>query len=151
MSVFRSLLVPIDGSDPSNAACTLGVRLAGDTGASLIFLNVVESDKIIASVMPGQGLADPTPAIESLRLAGAAMLKDAGATAAASGVKATSELLEGDCIETIVDYATSHAVDLIVIGSHGRSGLQRLMLGSVAEGVLRHSTVPVLVTKAPKA
>lgn len=150
MPVFRSLLVPIDGSDPSNAACALGIRLAADTGASLLFVNVVETDKIIASVMPGQGLADPTPAIESLRSSGAEMLKDASASASAAGVKAVSELLEGDCIETIVDCAKSHAVDLIVLGSHGRSGLQRLMLGSVAEGVLRHSSVPVLVTKAAK-
>jgi len=148
MPVFQALLTPIDGSDPSNAACKLAVKLAADAGATLVFVNVVESDKIIASVMPGQGFADPTPAIESLRGAGAAMLKDAVGQAGAAGVKATQELLEGDCIETILDCAKSHAVDLIVIGSHGRSGLQRLMLGSVAEGVLRHSTVPVLVTKA---
>jgi nucleotide-binding universal stress UspA family protein len=150
MPVFRSLLVPIDGSDPSNAACALAVKMASATHATIIFVNVVESDKIIASVMPGQGLADPTPAIESLRAAGTAMLGDAVANASAAGVKATAELLEGDCIETILSSVSSHAVDLIVIGSHGRSGLQRLMLGSVAEGVLRHSTVPVLVTKAPK-
>jgi nucleotide-binding universal stress UspA family protein len=151
MPLFRSLLVPVDGSDPSNAARTLAVKLAADTNATLVFVNVVESDKIIASVMPGQGFADPTPAIDSLRAAGTEMLKDAVATATAAGVKATSELLEGDCIETVLSCAASHAVDCIVIGSHGRSGLQRLMLGSVAEGVLRHSTVPVLVTKAPKA
>jgi nucleotide-binding universal stress UspA family protein len=151
MPVFRSLLVPVDGSDPSNAACALAIRLAADANAAIVFVNVVESDKIIASVMPGQGFADPTPAIQSLRAAGTEMLTDAVATASAAGVKVTSELLEGDCIETVLECAKSHAVDLIVIGSHGRSGLQRLMLGSVAEGVLRHSPVPVLVTKAPKA
>lgn len=150
MAVFQSLLVPIDGSDPSNAACALAIRLASATSATVLFINVVETDKIIASVMPGQGMADPTPAIESLRAAGTAMLRDTVASASGAGVKATSEVLEGDCIETILATASSHGVDLIVIGSHGRSGLQRLMLGSVAEGVLRHSSVPVLVTKAPK-
>jgi nucleotide-binding universal stress UspA family protein len=151
MPSFRSLLVPIDGSEPSDAARVLAIRLAVDTGASLVFINVVESDKIIASAMPGQGLADPTPAIDALRAAGTDMLKDAVASATAAAVRSTSALLEGDSIEMIVEYAGAHAVDLIVIGSHGRSGLQRLMLGSVAEGVLRHSSVPVLVTKAPKA
>jgi nucleotide-binding universal stress UspA family protein len=151
MPSFRSLLVPIDGSEPSDAARALAIRLAVDTGASLVFVNVVESDKIIASAMPGQGLADPTPAIDALRAAGTDLLKDAVASATAAGVRATSALLEGDSIEMIVEYAGAHAVDLVVIGSHGRSGLQRLMLGSVAEGVLRHSSVPVLVTKAPKA
>jgi nucleotide-binding universal stress UspA family protein len=150
MPVFQTLLTPIDGSDPSNAACALAIKLAADARVTLVFVNVVESDKIVASVMPGQGFADPTPAIDSLRAAGAAMLNDAVAQATAAGVKATQELAEGDCIETILDCAKSHAVDLIVIGSHGRSGLQRLMLGSVAEGVLRHSPVPVLVTKASK-
>jgi nucleotide-binding universal stress UspA family protein len=151
MASFRSLLVPIDGSEPSDAARALAIRLAVDTGASLVFANVVETDKIVASAMPGQGLADPTPAIDALRAAGTDMLKDADASAAAAGVRTSSVLLEGDSIEMIVEYAGAHAVDLIVIGSHGRSGLQRLMLGSVAEGVLRHSSVPVLVTKAPKA
>jgi nucleotide-binding universal stress UspA family protein len=151
MPSFRSLLVPIDGSEPSDAARVLAIRLAVDTDASLVFVNVVESDKIIASAMPGQGLADPTPAIDALRAAGTDMLKDAVASATAAAVRSTSALLEGDSIEMIVEYAGAHAVDLIVIGSHGRSGLQRLMLGSVAEGVLRHSSVPVLVTKAPKA
>jgi nucleotide-binding universal stress UspA family protein len=151
MPLFQSLLVPVDGSDPSNAARALAIRLAADTHATLIFVNVVESDKVIASVMPGQGFADPTPAIDSMRAAGTEMLKESVAAASVAGVKATSELLEGDCIETVLSCAAAHAVDCIVIGSHGRSGLQRLMLGSVAEGVLRHSTVPVLVTKAPKA
>ena len=150
MPVFRSLLVPIDGSDPSNAAWTLAVKLAVSEGASLIFLNVVESDKVIASIMPGQGIADPTPAINALRSAGTEMLKDAVGSAKSAGANVSSELLEGDCIETIINCAKSRSADLIVIGSHGRSGLKRLMLGSVAEGVLRHSDVPVLVTKAAK-
>jgi len=150
MPVFGSLLVPIDGSDPSNAACELAVKLASDMNASLIFLNVVESDKVIASIMPGQGMADPTPAINALRSAGTEMLKDAVGSAKSAGVSVSSELLEGDCIETIINCAKSRSADLIVIGSHGRSGLKRLMLGSVAEGVLRHSGVPVLVTKAAK-
>src|SRR5262250_501781 len=102
MPVFRSILVPIDGSDASNVACELAVKLAADEGASVIFLNVVESDKVIASIMPGQGIADPTPAIAALRAGGTEILRDAVGTAASANVKATSELLEGDSIETIL-------------------------------------------------
>ncbi len=77
MGLFHTILVPIDGSEASDAACALAVRLAAEHGASIAFINVVETDKIIASVVPGQGYADPMPAIEALRAGGGAMLKDA--------------------------------------------------------------------------
>ncbi|HLN47595.1 MAG TPA: universal stress protein [Magnetospirillaceae bacterium] len=151
MSVFRQLLVPIDGSEPSDMACALAIKLAADQTAALTFVNVVETDKVLASVMPGQGYSDPAPAIDAMRAAGTDMLKNAETKAQAAGVKARSELIEGDCISCIVNAAAGAGVDLVVIGSHGRGGLTRLVLGSVAEGVLRHCSVPVLVTKAPKA
>ncbi|HME81583.1 MAG TPA: universal stress protein [Candidatus Eremiobacteraceae bacterium] len=151
MSVFTSLLVPIDGSEPSDAACALAIALATDQKASVMFVNVVETDKILASVMPGQGYSDPAPAIDAMRAAGKDMLKSAEGKAQGAGVKARSQLIEGDCVPCIVNAVVGAGIDLIVIGSHGRGGLTRLVLGSVAEGVLRHCTVPVLVTKAPKA
>jgi nucleotide-binding universal stress UspA family protein len=150
MGLFHTILVPIDGSEASDAACALAVRLAAEQSASIAFVNVVETDKIIASVVPGQGYADPMPAIDALRTGGGEMLKDALAVAKAAGVAATSELAEGDCLSTILDQAKSRSADLIVMGSHGRGGVARLMLGSIAEGVLRNGATPVLVTKAHK-
>ena len=151
MPVFRSLLVPIDDSDTANAAAGLAIQLAADQKATILFLNVVESDKIIASVIPGQGYTDPEPAIDAVRAAGTQMLDDAVSAAKSQGVQASSELTEGDSIETIVDRAQASNASLIVMGSHGRGGVQRLLLGSVAEGVLRHSQIPVLIAKASKA
>jgi nucleotide-binding universal stress UspA family protein len=151
MPIFHSLLVPIDGSEPSDAACALAIKLAADQKAALTFVNVVVADKILASVMPGQGYADPAPAIDAMQAAGQDVLKSAEAKAQAAGIKARSELIEGDCVTSIVNAAGDYGADLIVIGSHGRGGLTRLVLGSVAEGVLRHCTVPVLVIKAPAA
>jgi nucleotide-binding universal stress UspA family protein len=149
MSVFHSLFVPIDGSEPSDAATALALKLAADQNAAMTFVNVVEVDKVLASVLPGQGYADPAPAIDAMRAAGREMLKNAVGQAQAAGIKARSELIEGNCVPCIVDAAKSADADLIVIGSHGRGGLTRLVLGSVAEGVLRHGTVPVLIIKAP--
>jgi len=64
---------------------------------------------------------------------------------------ARDELLDGSPAGTIVDYAKSHAIDLIVIGTHAREDLARLVLGSTAEGVVRHSPVPVLIVRtAPR-
>ena len=151
MAVFSSLLVPIDGSEPSDAASALAVRLAAEQNAALTFVNVVETNKILASVIPGQGYADPVPAVDALQNAGTAILADAVKRAQAAGVKAQSSLLEGDCVQCIVAAAQDAHADLIVIGSHGRGGLTRLVVGSVAEGVLRQSSIPVLIVKAPKA
>lgn len=149
MAVFKSLLVPIDGSEPAEAASSLAIRLAADQKASVMFVNVVESDKILAMAMPGQGYADPAPAIDALQNAGTQILADAVKEAQAAGVTAQSTLLEGDCVSSIVARAEDVKADLIVIGSHGRSGLTKLVLGSVAEGVLQHCSVPVLIVKSP--
>ena len=147
MALFKSLLVPIDGSPFSNAAVTLAIRFAADQAASITFVNVVETDKIIAAVVPG-GYADPTVAIDALRQSGIALLKECEAKAKASNVRVAIELLEGDCVAAILDATKSHGVDLIVIGSHGRGGVTRLLMGSVAEGVLRGTHLPVLVSRA---
>ena len=147
MAVFRGLLVPVDGSEQSNAATALAIRIAGDQKAFVTFVNVVEVEKIIASVIPGNKFADPTPAIEQLRAAGAELLRAAIAKAQEAGVQAHSQMAEGDCVETVVELAKTTGSDLIVLGTHGRKGLERLVLGSVAEGVARKSPVPVLTVK----
>jgi nucleotide-binding universal stress UspA family protein len=151
MPVFRSMIVPTDGSPFSNAAVALAIRLAADQRASITFVYVVETDKIIASVVPGHGYADPTLAINALHEAGGAMLKECEEKARAANVQATSELPEGDCVPAILDAAKAHNADLIVMGSHGRGGVTRVLMGSVAEGVLRTTHVPVLISRSPAA
>ncbi|HZV79386.1 MAG TPA: universal stress protein [Candidatus Binatus sp.] len=150
MAVFRALFVPVDCSEPSAEATRVAIDLAADQKARITFVNVVETGKLIASVMPGQGYADPVPALDAMRAAGADILKTSVNNAQAAGVKATSQLLDGDCVSCIIQGAAQADADLIVLGSHGRGGLTRLVLGSVAEGVVRNSTVPVLIAKAPK-
>jgi nucleotide-binding universal stress UspA family protein len=150
VAVFSALFVPVDGSEPSNAATRVAVDLAADQKASITFVNVVETGKLIASVMPGQGYADPVPALDAMRAAGTDILNTSVGNARAAGVKATSQLLDGDCVSCIIEGAAQADADLIVLGSHGRGGLTRLVLGSVAEGVLRQSVVPVLIVKTPK-
>lgn len=71
-------------------------------------------------------------------------LAAAADAAAALGVSATTEQVQGEPVHRIVEVADERGCDLIVMGSHGRSGLARLILGSVTDGVLRHAHVPVL-------
>ena len=147
MSMFKRILVPVDGSAPSDAAVALALRLARDQDAKLCFVHVCEVAKIAALVSAPTAGIDPSYAIEAERESGEVALQTALGRAKGSGIDAESWLEEGICVSTILDVARKHEADLIVIGSHGRGGIARALLGSVAEGVLRHSDSPVLVTR----
>ena len=148
--MFHKILVPVDGSAPSRAAVDLALRLATAEGASVIFAHAIEVTKIIA--MSAQSPIGPAYALDTARAAAKKILEEALAQAKGSKPAVTAETVEGDCVTSLLDLATQRGADLIVVGSHGRSGLSRALLGSVAEGILRRSSQPVLVTHAsPKA
>ncbi|HEY5095125.1 MAG TPA: universal stress protein [Candidatus Eremiobacteraceae bacterium] len=149
MSLFKKILVPVDGSEPSDAAVALAIRLAADQHAKLIFLHVSEVAKISAMVSTTAMCADPSAALDAELAFGKESLHRAEAAARQGAVDAVALLDEGNSSETILEAAKQNAADLIVIGSHGRGGIQRVLLGSVAEAVLRHSNVPVLFTRVP--
>jgi nucleotide-binding universal stress UspA family protein len=148
MSVFARILVPVDGSEPSNAALRLALAVAKDQKAALTVLHVTELSRIAAIMGVGATTVDPRPMFDAVREASKAIIDEALETCAAAGIKATSTLIEGDAVDGILDACGSDKDQLIIIGSHGRSGLTRALFGSVAEGVLRHAQCPVLVTRA---
>jgi nucleotide-binding universal stress UspA family protein len=82
-----------------------------------------------------------------MRESGRKILAAASARAKALGVTATERLIDDRPVDAVTDAIGQNNATLLVVGTHGRHGLGRLLLGSVAEGVLRQSTVPVLVTK----
>jgi nucleotide-binding universal stress UspA family protein len=132
---FRQVLFATDFSEPSRHAGRTAVEIARHFGARLHVLHVVPP------------VTDPVPAPEALRAA-AAELGD--------GVPVVTALASGRVASQIVDYARRNAVDLIVLGTHGRTGVSRAILGSVAEGVVRRAscrvlTVPMGVAQAPGA
>ena len=147
MAIFSKILVPVDGSPPSDGALKLALALAKDQGATLTAVHVVETNRIVATMGTGSYGVDPTPVIKALRSAGESILSVAQERAQAENVPATGELFEGDSVMLILDRCKSAGSELIVMGSHGRSGIARMLFGSVAEGVLRQSTVPVLVVR----
>jgi nucleotide-binding universal stress UspA family protein len=146
--MFHNIIVPVDGSEPSNAAVTFALRMAGDDHASVTFAHAIEVTKIIA--MTSASSIGPSYAVDAARDAGKEILEEARAQAKDANIDAATELIEGDCVSALLALAQAKKADLIVVGSHGRSGLTRALLGSVAEGVLRRSPIPVLVTHAPK-
>ena len=145
-STFRRILVPVDGSAPSRDAVELAVVTATALGATLIFCSVVDSERVVGECA-AMSFVDPAPSIDALKARAAGILAGAVARAEGAALHVESVLKEGEPVETVLALAQEEGADLIVMGSHGRRGLQRLLLGSTTEGVLRKSDIPVLVVR----
>ena len=143
--MYARILVPVDGSPPSIAGVSHGVRLAKDQHAALRFLHVVH-DYVVADGR--HGIARYADLLKDLHQAGEGLLADAVAAAEAQGVSADGAIVDsplGPVGAEISTYADSWNADLIVLGTHGRRGIRRLVMGSDAEYVLRTTSRPLLL------
>jgi nucleotide-binding universal stress UspA family protein len=150
--VYQRILVAVDGSETSSLALDHAVQLAKDQRARLCVTHVVEALRYMASSANAYPF-DPTPVLESLREDGRQLLLAAESKARAAGVEVEAALLEERDLEqrvaTIVLAQAQHwDADLIVLGTHGRRGFDRLFLGSAAETLVRLATLPVLLIRA---
>ncbi|MCK6529197.1 universal stress protein [Myxococcota bacterium] len=148
--VFRRILVPVDFSETSGRALDLAARLARDLGASIVLLHVGAVPEYPMAVIPPEVGTVPQVMIEMYeRLA--AQQRDALEKVAQDHVQGVAEYKlrtrEGFPPEEILTEAAAEGCDLIVMGTHGRTGVSRVLMGSVAERVLRASQVPVLVVR----
>jgi nucleotide-binding universal stress UspA family protein len=135
--MYRSILAPLDGSAFGEQALPLALGLARRAGAALHLVHVH---------VPPPRAAEATDA--ALRMAERGYLEGlAQRIAMMWDVPITSELLDGPVVPTLHGYAGQHAVDLIVISTHGRTRLSRLWLGSIADTLIREVTVPVLLVR----
>jgi len=144
--MYQRILVPVDGSETSRTALQEAIKLAQQFKARLKLVHVVET----ARVFDAEGMVD-YPALRDIATRGGEqILARAKEMAGQVGVEAETALLEagGDRNENvIVSDAKQWLAELIVIGTHGRSGISRLLFGSVAEGVVRGATMPVLLIR----
>jgi nucleotide-binding universal stress UspA family protein len=147
VSQIRRILVPTDFSETSDAALTYARTLAESLGASLHLVHVFDDpygNALVAEMSPSvydsMRATEMTQARRRLlrRLPPADRKQFHGSTAIVTGTPA----------QAIVDFATDRGIDLIVMGTHGRSGFAHLILGSVAEQVVRTATCPVLTVRA---
>ncbi len=143
-SMFKHIVVPIDGSACSLNALEVAARFAREQQARLTICTVVDPARAAAMSFGEATMA--AACLDALDDEATAMLERA-CEHAKTICSADVAFLEGPTVETIVEYVKSTAADLIVIGSHGRSGLPRLFIGSVAEGVIRNANVPVMVVR----
>ncbi len=143
--MFNTIVVAVDQSDAADAALKLATQLALQDKAALVLVNVVDVSKLVT--IAGYETPYPIDAVQILREDGQACLTTAGSFCESQGLKVTTSMGEGDACDEILRIAKEHDAGLIALGTHGRKGLTRLFLGSVAEGVLRRAEVPVLVTR----
>lgn len=146
--MFKRILVPIDGSDTGNLGLDAAVRLAGENQAQLRVVHVVNEAMILSTY---EGDLYTGELINALRESGRAILQDAQRQLANQGLTFDTMLLEGHGAhagEVIVNEAKAWQADLIVLGTHGRRGLRRVVLGSDAEHVVRTTPVPVLLIRS---
>ena len=144
--MFKKILVPTDGSALAQSAAATAAQLAKSQGAEVIGVYVIDP-------FPYIGMGEASAAglqsylTESRNLAGQA-LDALGKVCAAEGVPFAGDTIERNVVyEGVIETAQAEGCDLIVMASHGRQGMKALILGSVAQKVLTHASVPVMIVK----
>jgi nucleotide-binding universal stress UspA family protein len=148
--VYKRILVPVDGSPTSTAGLNEALRLARNQMARVRLVHIVDERMIFSTAEAGLNIE---PVIEALKSGGKRLLDHAAKRAASRGVRAETELLENaasQVADVLVARARRWRADLIVMGTHGRRGVNRLVLGSDAELVVRNSPVPVLLVRSAR-
>lgn len=148
MTIYQRILVPIDGSETATLGLDEAVRLARITGGKLRVLHAIDDLSFALALDAYAGR--PGEWLDELRQEGRKLLNNAVQVADRAGVQAEGVLREGfndKIADVVIAEARSWPADLIVLGTHGRRGLSRLMLGSDAEQILRSAPAPVLLVR----
>jgi nucleotide-binding universal stress UspA family protein len=140
--VYDDILLPIDGSDAADAAVEHAADLARTYDATVHVFSAVEP-------IPSAE-ADVATILETMQADAERIVGDVADRLRDAGVDATTDVRTGSAYRTIIAYAEEPGVDLIVMGTHGRSGVGRVLLGSVTEKVVRHADVPVMTVRQPE-
>jgi len=143
--MYKRILVPVDGSATSTRGLDEAIKLAKLSGASLHLVHALDQFVFI-----GTGETYSADVFGALKEAGEQILMQGTERVAASGIPVTTFLsgpLPGRVCDVICEQVLESGADLIVIGTHGRRGIGRLLMGSDAEQVLRMAPVPVLLTR----
>ena len=142
--VLRKVLIATDGSENAEKAADFGVQIAELSGAKVYAVYVIDTTPYYSIPLDEVWSKE---VYEQLETMGSEITSDVENTAKAAGLEAESLVLKGDPAERIVNFAEEQNVDMIVVGSHGIGGFERLVIGSVSEKVVRHAKVPVLVVR----
>src|ERR1039458_4625317 len=125
-NLFSRIFAAIDDSEASKAALPLATRLAGEHGGQLIISHSVNWLPVVTQIASSGAIMDPTPVVDDLKAEGEALLDRAIDTAKRAGGEAQRQSLEGEPVQNILEHAAEAKCSLIVMGTHGRGGLERL-------------------------
>lgn len=142
-SLYRNIVIATDGSENSQRAISCGVEIAKLSGATVHALYVVDTPSMISETWT----AGKEMVHELIIREGKKVLSKVKKIIEDSGVEVKEALLEGYPSEEIINFAENNNMDLIVMGTLGKTGLERFLVGSVAENVVRNSKVPVMVIR----
>jgi nucleotide-binding universal stress UspA family protein len=146
MMASQRFLVPIDFSDYANQALDYAINLAGKLDARLTLFHSIQSISLGGADM---GVTLPYTYIQDLEAEIMQSMESCLARVTAAGLEGEIVVVHGVPFHEILETAKTQQVDLIVMGTHGRTGLQHMLLGSVAEKVVRLAPCPVLVARQP--
>ncbi len=147
MLTIRRILFPTDFSEPAEYAWPYALTFAQEFGAEVHLLHVVAPPPRLTEAYAVN--FDPERMVKSLTAEANASMDRQVEAAKSRGLLFRREVRVGVDFREIVDYATKHDIDLIVMATHGRTGLAHVLLGSVAEKVVRKAPCPVLTVKHP--
>jgi len=146
--MYKKILVPLDGSETSEAVLAHASALAQCTGAEVVLLRIVTQPVYESSF--GDTVLIPTappPAESGTRGHAEGYLQRIAFDYFPANIKVTYEVSAGPVAETIMDFASAVGADLIAMSTHGRSGLARMVIGSVADEIVRRARLPVLLVR----
>ncbi len=145
--MFKKVLVPLDGSAYSESILEHLEMMAASCGSpEIILLTVIEPYSPESYIVPENILEE---AHKKAVAQGRKHLEDLSSALSRKGIAASVEVLEGEPAETILEYARKSAVNLIMLSTHGRTGVTRWALGSNTDRVIRRSPIPILVVSPP--
>lgn len=140
--MFDRILIPTDGSKAVKPAEELALNLAEQHDATLHVLFIVDQPASVSGT--GEGFSGLDNLLAALEKEGHEVTNEIAKQADERGIETDAAVLRGNPREDILNYAEEYDIDLITIGTHGRTGVKRALLGSVTEGVVRHAEIPVL-------
>lgn len=145
--LYRNIVIATDGSENSQKAILCGIKIAKLSGATIHAIHVVDTPSVISEVWT----AGKDMIHEMMIRDGKRILSETRKIIEDSGVEVKDVLLYGHPGEEIIKFAENNNIDLIVMGTLGATGLEKFLMGSVAEKVVRHSKVPVMVVRSQKS
>jgi nucleotide-binding universal stress UspA family protein len=145
MKRYKKILVPLDGSVTSETILSEIEKLASAFGSSIVLLHVVPT-LILSGAM--ESARQYETVAEALTKEGEAYLRTMEKRLKDKGLTVESQLLQGNEAHVILEQCDRKDIDLIAMSTHGRSGVSRWLLGSVAEKIIRHATKPILLIRS---